>query len=314
MNKLVIATRGSKLALWQANHIKDLIEAEHAGLAVELLQIKTTGDKIQDAPLAKIGGKALFVKEIEEALLAGSAHLAVHSMKDVPVVLPKGLILGAIPEREEPTDTFLSHKYDTLDSLPRGATLGTCSLRRKAQSLMLRPDLSVIDLRGNVDTRLRKLAEGQFDAIIMATAGLNRLGLTAPKREVLGPPRFLPAVSQGALGIEYAEDAAEVADLLGFLDHHETHVRVNAERGFLTGLDGGCQVPIAGFAVLEGDTVVLTGMVTDLTGERAVREEIAGPAGKAFDLGLELARRVLAAGADKILAEIYGETPDFPAR
>ena len=312
MNKLVIATRGSKLALWQANHIKSLIEAEHPGVEVELLKIKTTGDKIQDAPLAKIGGKALFVKEIEEAIMDGRAQLAVHSMKDVPTELPAGMVLGVIPEREEPTDTFLSHNYESIDALPEGATLGTCSLRRKAQSLMLRPDLEVIDLRGNVDTRLRKLEEGLFDAIIMATAGLKRLGLSAPKMEILGPPRFLPAVSQGALGIEYSEDAPEVAEMLAFLNHDETRIRVLAERGFLTGLEGGCQVPIAGFAVLDGDHVHLTGMVTDLTGERAVRKEISGPATEPFELGLELSRRVLQAGGAAILEEIYGVAPKPP--
>jgi len=313
MEKLVIATRGSKLALWQANHIKALIEAEHPRTRVELLKIKTTGDKILDTPLAKIGGKALFTKEIEEALMDGRAHLAVHSMKDVPTVLPEGLTLGVIPEREEPTDTFLSVKYGSLDELPQGATLGTCSLRRKAQSLMLRPDLEILDLRGNVDTRLRKLNEGQFDAIIMATAGLNRLGLSAPKSETLAPPRFLPAISQGALGIEYAEDATLVADMLDFLNHHETRTRVLAERGFLTGLDGGCQVPIAGYALLEGDTVRLTGLVSDLTGERVVRKEITGPADNPFDLGMTLARQVLDAGGKEILDEIYGEEGNYPA-
>lgn len=313
MEKIVIATRGSKLALWQANHIKALIEAEHSGVQVELLKIKTTGDKILDTPLAKIGGKALFTKEIEEALVDGRAHLAVHSMKDVPTVLPDGLTLGVIPEREEPTDTFLSVKYDSLDDLPRGATLGTCSLRRKAQALMLRPDLEVLDLRGNVDTRLRKLNEGRFDAIIMATAGLKRLGLSAPKNEVLAPPRFLPAISQGALGIEYAEDAEEVAGMLAFLDHPETRTRVLAERGFLTGLDGGCQVPIAGYALLDGDTVNLTGMVSDLTGQRVVLKKLTGPATQPFDLGMELARQVLGAGGKQILDEIYGEEGDYPA-
>jgi hydroxymethylbilane synthase len=312
MVKLVIATRGSKLALWQANHVKSLIEAEHPGVRAELLKIKTTGDKIQDAPLAKIGGKALFVKEIEEAMLDGRAHLAVHSMKDVPTELPAGLILGVIPEREDPTDTFLSHKYDSLELLPEGAALGTCSLRRKAQALMLRPDLDVRDLRGNVDTRLRKLAEGQFDAIIMATAGLKRLGLSAPKLEILGPPKFLPAVSQGALGIEYPENAPEVAEMLAFLDHEETRIRVFAERGFLTGLEGGCQVPIAGYAVVEGDTVRLTGMVTDLVGERAVLKELSGPATEPFEVGMELARLVLDAGGAEILEEIYGQAPKPP--
>ncbi len=307
MASLTIATRGSKLALWQANHIKDRLEARHPGLSVELLVIKTTGDKILDVPLAKIGGKGLFVKEIEEALLDRRADLAVHSMKDVPVELPAGLVVGIHPEREQPTDTLLSAKFASLADLPRGARVGTSSLRRTTQLRALRPDLDITDLRGNVDTRLRKLMEGQFDAIVMATAGLRRLGLSAPHMSELGPPDFLPAVAQGALGIEYRQDDADTAAALAFLDHPATHTCVAAERGFLTGLDGGCQVPIAGHATLAGDTVRLTGFVASLDGKTVVRQETAGPAARAFELGLALADTVLTAGGAEILDQVYGQ-------
>ncbi len=306
MEKLIIATRGSKLALWQAEHIKALLEKEHPGIRVELLKIKTTGDKILDVPLAKVGGKGLFVKEIEEALLDGRADLAVHSMKDVPVDLPQGLMLGIIPKREDFTDTLLSVHFSGLAELPQKAKVGTSSLRRKSQLLMLRPDLDIQDLRGNVDTRLRKLTEGRFDAIIMATAGLKRLNLSAPKQQVLGPPRFLPAVAQGALGIEYHKDRKDVAKALAFLDHADSRTCVLAERGFLTGLDGGCQVPIAAHAGLDGDTVTLTGFVADLEAKHIVLRQTSGPANKAFDLGLALADDVLASGGKEILDEVYG--------
>ncbi|MEW5774817.1 MAG: hydroxymethylbilane synthase [Thermodesulfobacteriota bacterium] len=310
MDKLTIATRGSKLALWQANHIKDRLEAHHPGLAVDLLVIKTTGDKILDVPLAKIGGKGLFVKEIEEALLERRADLAVHSMKDVPVELPAGLVVGIHPERERPTDTLLSVRHASLADLPPHARVGTSSLRRKSQLAALRPDLDIADLRGNVDTRLRKLMEGQFDAIVMATAGLRRLGLAAPMMSELGPPDFLPAVAQGALGIECRVDDAETARALAFLDHPDTHTCVAAERGFLTGLNGGCQVPIAAHAVLDGDTVRLTGFVADIRGQRGIRKEASGPAGRAFELGLALADTVLTAGGAEILDEVYGESAE----
>ncbi|MDY7000653.1 MAG: hydroxymethylbilane synthase [Thermodesulfobacteriota bacterium] len=307
MKKLTIATRGSKLALWQAEHVKALLEKEYPGIEVELLKIKTTGDKILDVPLAKVGGKGLFVKEIEEALLDGRADLAVHSMKDVPVELPEGLMLGIIPEREDFTDTLLSVNFNGLAELPKGAKVGTSSLRRKSQLLLLRPDLDIQDLRGNVDTRLRKLNEGQFDAIVMATAGLKRLGLSAPKHQILGPPQFLPAVAQGALGIEYHKDREDVAKALAFLDHPESRISVMAERGFLTGLEGGCQVPIAAHASLNGDTVTLTGFVADLEASHIVHRQTKGPASKAFDLGLALAQEVLDAGGKAILDEVYGQ-------
>jgi len=310
MKQLTIATRGSALALWQANHIKALLEAAHPGLTVDLLKIKTKGDKILDVPLAKVGGKGLFVKEIEEALLDGRAQLAVHSMKDVPTELPDGLEIGVIPEREAATDSLLSVRYDGLAGLPQGALVGTSSLRRQSQLATLRPDLRIESLRGNLDTRVKKLLDGQFDAIVVATAGLNRLGLTAPRQEILGPPDFLPAVAQGALGIEYHSDNAEVAAMLAFLDHAPTRRQVLAERGFLTGLDGGCQVPIAAWSQLEGDRVRLTGFVADVDGSRPIRMTAEGSADLAWDVGMELAARVLAAGGKAILDEVYAREAD----
>ncbi|WP_319541896.1 hydroxymethylbilane synthase [uncultured Pseudodesulfovibrio sp.] len=305
MKTLTIATRGSALALWQANHIKDLLEAKHPGLTVELLKIKTKGDKILDVPLAKVGGKGLFVKEIEEALLDGRAQIAVHSMKDVPTELPEGLEVGIIPEREASTDSLLSVKYDGLKGLPEGAVVGTSSLRRQSQLATLRSDLKIESLRGNLDTRVKKLLNGEFDAIVVATAGLNRLELSAPKHEILGPPEFLPAVAQGALGIEYHVDNTEVIEMLQFLDHAPTKVQVLAERGFLTGLNGGCQVPIAAWSVLDGDSVHLTGFVADVDGSRPIRMDVKGNAKDAWDIGMELADLVLKAGGKEILDEVY---------
>jgi len=308
MKHVTIATRGSMLALWQAEHISSLLRAQYPGLEVELLKIKTTGDKILDVPLAKVGGKGLFVKEIEEALLDGRADLAVHSMKDVPTELPPELIVGVNPLREAPTDSLLSVRYDGLDALPQGAKVGTSSLRRQAQLLTLRPDLVIESLRGNLDTRVRKLIEGQFDAIVVATAGLNRLNLSAPRHEILGPPRFLPAVAQGALGIEYRRDRPEMAELLAFLNHPETAAQVAAERAFLTGLDGGCQVPIAAWSVLEGASLTLTGFVAGVNGENPIRLSATGATDKAWDLGAKLADQVLAAGGKAILDEVYARS------
>ncbi|MHC1751206.1 hydroxymethylbilane synthase [Humidesulfovibrio sp.] len=308
MKKITIATRGSMLALWQAEHIKSLLQGRYPGLEVDLLKIKTTGDKILDVPLAKVGGKGLFVKEIEEALLDGRADLAVHSMKDVPTELPAELIVGVNPVREAPTDSLLSVKYDGLDALPKGAVVGTSSLRRQAQLLTLRPDLVIESLRGNLDTRVRKLLEGQFDAIVVATAGLNRLGLSAPKVEILGPPRFLPAVAQGALGIEYRRDRPEMAELLAFLNHAETAAQVAAERAFLTGLDGGCQVPIAAWSQLDGQALTLTGFVAGVNGENPIRLTASGSADKAWELGAQLAQAVLDKGGKAILDEVYARS------
>ena len=307
MKKVTIATRGSQLALWQAEHIKSRLMAQYEGLEVELLILKTKGDIILDVPLAKVGGKGLFVKEIEEALLAGTADLAVHSMKDVPMVLPEGLTLGAVPEREVCTDLFLSEKYAALEDLPQGAKLGTSSLRRQSQALALRPDLEVAMLRGNVETRLRKMKEGQYDAIILARAGVKRLGLGASLQQDLTPPSFLPAVGQGALGIEIRDDRPEMRELVAFLDHTPTRLCVTAERAFLRRLDGGCQVPIAAHAVLEGEGLVLEALVADPLGKVVFRDTVrcAATLEEADAAGQKLAEKLLADGADKILAELY---------
>ena len=307
MKKVVIATRGSQLALWQAEHIKSRLMAQYEGLEVELLILTTKGDIILDVPLAKVGGKGLFVKEIDEALLAGTADLAVHSMKDVPMVLPEGLTLGAVPEREICTDLFLSEKYAALEDLPQGAKLGTSSLRRQSQALALRPDLEVAMLRGNVETRLRKMKEGQYDAIILARAGVKRLGLGASLQQDLTPPSFLPAVGQGALGIEIREDRPEMRELVAFLDDMPTRLCVTAERAFLRRLDGGCQVPIAAHAVLEGEGLVLEALVADPLGKVVFRDTVrcAATLEEADSAGQKLAEKLLADGADKILAELY---------
>ena len=306
--RLTIATRGSQLALWQAEHIRAALMDRHPGLAVELLVLKTQGDKILDVPLAKVGGKGLFVKEIEEALLDRRADLAVHSMKDVPTELPDGLVVGVNPRREDPTDTLLSMQYEGLDGLPQGAVVGTSSFRRQAQLLALRPDLRIRMLRGNVNTRLAKLRDGEYDAIVLATAGLKRLGFSTPRMQVLGPPDFLPAVAQGALGVEYRQDDRDVAEMLAFLNDPETRIRVQAERGFLTTLQGGCQVPIAGYAVVEGETVHISGLVADLDGSKRVRLEHSGPAARAWDVGATLANKLLDAGAKAILDRIYAQS------
>ncbi|MDQ7833671.1 MAG: hydroxymethylbilane synthase [Desulfovibrionaceae bacterium] len=304
-NRIVIATRGSKLALWQANHVADRLREAHPGLSTELLIIKTQGDKILDVPLAKVGGKGLFVKEIEEALLDGRADLAVHSMKDVPAAQPDGLVLGVVPEREELCDVLLTRGEASLAALAPGARVGTSSLRRTSQLLMRRRDLCIESLRGNLDTRVGKLLSGDYAAIVVAGAGLNRLGLAAPVRIPLAPPDFLPAAGQGALGVEYRADDAATAGLVAFLDHPDTRDAVFAERGFLCGLDGGCQVPISAWAVIDGDAVRLTGMVSDVAGERVVRETATGPRAGAEALGRQVAATVLARGGKEILDELY---------
>lgn len=311
MKKVTIATRGSRLALWQAEHVKACLETAHPGLRVELSVIKTRGDIILDVPLAKVGGKGLFVKEIEEALLDGRADLAVHSMKDVPMELPEGLTLGCVPERETPADMFLSVTVPCLEKLPAGAHVGTSSLRRQAQLLALRPDLRISSLRGNVDTRLRKLQEGMYDAIILAAAGLRRLNLDAPVMEPLSPSVFMPAVGQGALGIECRADRMDLLELLSFFEHPATRVCVEAERGFLAGLEGGCQVPIAGHAVMTGpETFCLEGLVSEVDGSRILRKSVTGMAAEARQKGLELARQVLRSGADAILARLYAASAE----
>ena len=305
---LRIATRGSALALWQANFVKDALEQAHAGLKVELVTLKTQGDKILDVPLAKVGGKGLFVKELEAALLAGEADIAVHSMKDVPMAFPEGLELAVICERENPTDAFVSNHYPSLDALPQGATVGTSSLRRQCNLKALRPDLKIDWLRGNVNTRLRKLDEGQYDAIILASAGLIRLGFAERIAQQLAVEQSLPAVGQGAVGIECRTGDATTQALLGVLSHHQTTLRVAAERAMNTRLNGGCQVPIAGHAVLEGEQgeqLYLRGLVADPASDQVLRSEVRGSAADGEALGIQVADDLLAQGADKILAAVY---------
>ncbi|MDG9666216.1 hydroxymethylbilane synthase [Hahella sp. CR1] len=303
---LVIATRQSALALWQAEHVKQRLEALHPGLTVELLGLTTKGDIILDTPLAKVGGKGLFVKELETAMLEGRADIAVHSMKDVPMEFPPGLGLGAILERETPTDAFVSNHYASLDELPEGAVVGTSSLRRQCQLSERRPDLKIVSLRGNVNTRLAKLDAGDFDAIILAASGLKRLGFADRIREELTPEVSLPAVGQGALGIECRLDDPEAMALIAPLQDAETSARVSAERAMNHRLQGGCQVPIAGYAEITGDQMRLRGLVGSPDGVEVLRDEVKGPVAAAETLGTELAERLLQQGAGKILEAVYG--------
>lgn len=299
---LVIATRGSALALWQANFIKENLEELDPALRVSLNVIKTKGDVIQDVPLDKVGGKGLFVKEIEQALLDGRADLAVHSIKDVPMALPEGLILGCIPKREEVSDCFLSNTFSSLDKLPFGARVGTSSLRRKAQLLSKRPDLQIVNLRGNIDTRLRKLDNGEYDAIILATAGLFRLGLHAKYMQPLEKSALLPAVGQGALGIECSEDNYQLLVLLASLEDRASRVCVDTERSFLKTLNGSCQVPIAASAVMtDEETVRIEGLVAEEDGSLVIKDEKTGNAIDSEKTGAELARTLLDKGAQSIL-------------
>lgn len=304
--RLRIGTRGSSLALWQAEWVKSQLLGGQQELIVELVVIKTTGDKILDVPLAMVGGKGLFVKEIEEALLDGRADLAVHSVKDMPAVLPEGLHLAAMPPREDPRDALISKNGAGLDKLPHGARVGTSSLRRAAQLLHLRPDLRIETLRGNVDTRLRKLESEGLDAIVLAAAGLKRMELSQVISEYLEPERILPAVGQGALGIETRIGDVSTNEIVASLIHQQTVTTVRAERAFLKRLEGGCQVPIGGYATMEGETLILTGMVADLQGVRLIRKEMRGDARQPEVVGESLAEVVLESGGREILAEIYG--------
>ena len=303
---LKIGTRGSKLAMTQSLWVKEKIEAKHPQVRVELVKIKTTGDKILDSPLSKVGGKGLFVKEIEEALLEKRVDLAVHSMKDVPAELPDALMLSTFPEREDPRDALISLDNRTLDQLPPGAKVGTSSLRRGAQLLHIRPDLKLLSLRGNVDTRLRKLTFGELSAIILATAGLKRLGLEDRITQVISCEKVLPAVGQGALGLEVRRGDTQTMGLIDFMNHEPTEITVRTERAFLEKLEGGCQVPIAGFATLDRETVHFTGMVAELDGSRLIRDEISGNKNQAEELGVTLAGKLLKDGAAEILERVYG--------
>ena len=297
-----IATRKSPLALWQAEHVRDRLLALHPGLQVELLKMSTQGDRILDSPLAKIGGKGLFVKELEQGMLDGRADLAVHSMKDVPAELPDGLCLGAILDREDPRDAFVSRQYSGVDDLPEGARVGTSSLRRQCQLRARRPDLQILDLRGNVGTRLGKLDAGDYDAIVLACAGLKRLGLSERITHALTPEEMLPAIAQGVIGIECRADDTRVRGLIEPLNHAETEQRTAAERGMNATLAGGCQAPVAGYSLLNAGVLELRGLVGQPDGSQVIRGDIRGPAEQAGALGKQLADDLLARGADTILA------------
>ncbi|ELN3182941.1 hydroxymethylbilane synthase [Vibrio cholerae] len=300
-----IATRQSPLALWQANYVKDALMAAHPGLQVELVTMVTRGDVILDTPLAKVGGKGLFVKELEIAMLEGRADLAVHSMKDVPVDFPDGLGLVTICEREDPRDAFVSNTYAKIEDLPSGAIVGTCSLRRQCQLKAARPDLVIKELRGNVGTRLSKLDAGEYDAIILAAAGLKRLELESRIRSFIEPEQSLPAVGQGAVGIECRVNDQRVRALLAPLNHADTADRVRCERAMNLTLQGGCQVPIGSYALLEGNTIWLRALVGDPDGSQIVRGEIRGPRTQAEQLGITLAEQLLSQGAKEILERLY---------
>lgn len=309
---LTIATRQSPLALWQANFVKDKLEKLYPTMKVELLEMVTKGDKILDTPLAKIGGKGLFVKELENALYEKRADIAVHSLKDVPMVLPEGLTLGAYLERHAPTDAFLSNRYASLDELPDGAVLGTSSLRRECQIAHTKGNLIIKSLRGNVGTRLSKLDAGEYDAIILATSGLERLGLGERIRHELDDELSLPAVGQGALAIECRADDETILQLLAPLNHLATRLCVIAERAMNKTLEGGCQVPIAGFATIDGDTLSLRGRVGSIDGKTLLKSQntitlthTADDEQNAENLGKQIAQDLLSQGADQILKEVY---------
>ncbi len=303
-----IGTRKSMLALTQSNNIKDLIEKQYPGTTVELVKIVTKGDKILDVPLAKVGGKGLFVKELEEAMLSREVDMAVHSMKDVPSELPEELHIGVVTKREDPRDAFLSVNYKSFNELPQGAKVGTSSLRRKSQLAVLRPDLVIEDLRGNLDTRIRKLDEGMYDAIILATAGLNRMQWSDRITSSFEPEDMLPAVAQGAVGIELRKDSEELMAGLAFLQDEETTIAVNGERGFLHRLEGGCQVPIGCFGTVAGGKLTLTGLVASVDGKEVIKKQVTGDVADAATMGVTLAEEILDLGGRKILEEVYGDS------
>jgi hydroxymethylbilane synthase len=305
--RIRIATRKSPLAMWQAEHVAAALREAHPGLEVEILGMSTQGDKILDTPLAKIGGKGLFVKELEQRMQDGDADIAVHSMKDVPVDLPPGLHLSVIMQREDPRDAFVSNDYAALADLPEGARVGTSSLRRQCQLADRRPDLRILPLRGNVNTRLRKLDDGGYDAIILASAGLKRLGFAERIRARLAIEDSLPAIGQGAIGIECRSDDERVNALLAPLHDPSTAVCVGAERAMNARLEGGCQVPIGGHAILDGGRLQMRGLVGTVDGGTIVRGEIEGPQEEGAALGRRLAEDLLARGAGDILRELYAD-------
>ncbi|WP_018150620.1 hydroxymethylbilane synthase [Leeia oryzae] len=307
--RLVIATRESPLALWQAEHVRDLLKAAYPSLEVTLLGMTTQGDRILDVTLSKIGGKGLFVKELEAAMMAGRADIAVHSMKDVPMHLPEGFTLAAILEREDPRDAFVSNQYNSLDELPAGSVVGTSSLRRESQLRAKYPHLNIQPLRGNLGTRLRKLDEGQYAAIILAVAGLKRLNLPERIKGILSPEQSLPAVGQGAVGIECRDDQPELIELIASLGHRETTIRVTAERAMSRTLGGSCQVPLGGFAELEGNALRMRGFVAEPDGSRILTAEqfvtLSDDAvAEANQLGGSVAEALVKQGADKIMASL----------
>ncbi|MFD2111898.1 hydroxymethylbilane synthase [Thiorhodococcus fuscus] len=303
-NSIRIATRKSPLAMWQAEHTAALLKARYPDLNIEIIGMTTKGDKILDAPLAKVGGKGLFVKELEQGMLDGDADIAVHSMKDVPVDFPEGLHLAVIMDREDPRDAFVSNNYESLDDLPQGACVGTSSLRRQCQIADRRPDLRIEPLRGNVNTRLAKLDAGDYDAIILAAAGLVRLGFEDRIRSRIETDFSLPAIGQGAIGIECRSEDPRVNDLIAPLHHIDTADRVLAERAMNARLNGGCQVPIAGHAVLDGDRIFVRGLVGSPDGSRILRAELEGPRSEAESIGTRVADDLLSQGADEILSAL----------
>ena len=307
--ELVIGTRGSKLALWQSEYIKARLE-EITGLPVSLKVIKTTGDKILDVPLAKVGGKGLFTKELEVELLAGTVDLCVHSMKDVPTELPDGCIIAAMPERVDPRDVLVSGAGYDLDTLPQGAKLGTSSLRRRSQVAHLRPDLEIVDVRGNLDTRMRKAEDGELDAVILASAGITRMGWAERITSYVPVTQMVPAVGQGAIGIEIREDDEYMLRIMEKIGHPETMECVTAERVVMRKLEGGCQVPIGAYARYEDGTLTMDAMVGSVDGERIIRHQMCGDAGEPEALGEAMVEVLRSLGADEILAEIREAAPD----
>jgi hydroxymethylbilane synthase len=305
--KIRIGTRGSKLALAQSEWVKARIEKQQADVQVDLVIIKTKGDKIIDTPLSRIGGKGLFVTEIEDALLKKEIDLAVHSMKDMPAEVAEGLKISIFPEREDPRDAFISLEYPSFQDLPGGARVGTSSLRRSAQLLSLRPELTIVPLRGNVDTRLKKLETEDLQAVILAVAGLNRLGLEKRITQILEPDVILPAIGQGALGIEIRENDQKLDDLLGFLNHGRTETIVRAERAFLKRIEGGCQVPLAAYGRFIEEKILLEGFVSELDGTRVIKNQVNGKPHKPEKLGEKLAEILLDSGGREILDKVYRE-------
>ena len=302
--KIVIGTRSSKLALWQADYVAECLKEEYPGLEVEMKLMTTKGDKILDAPLAKIGGKGLFTKELEQEMLEGGIDLAVHSLKDMPTEVPEGLVIAAITKRADPGDAVVSLKYGHFADLPQGAKVGTSSLRRKAQLLHARPDLNIQDLRGNVNTRLRKLEEENFDAIVLAVAGLTRLGFKDRIAEVMPREIMLPAVGQGALAIEARGDDAEILEMLAFLNDADMVACAKGERAFLAKVEGGCQVPVGVYGSVEQDELQLEAVIASLDGTRLYRDKLTGAKSEAEELGGELAEKLLAAGGLEIMQEL----------